>query len=70
MTKQNNQLSKANLQIIKHNQQLHGVQHHRVTLDDDSAYHMKAKIKKAELDRLYGKIIEIEHELEINGGVI
>jgi len=31
---------------------------------------MKAKIKKAELDRLYGKIIEIEHELEINGGVI
>ena len=46
------------------------MQHHRVTLDDDSAYHMKAKIKKGELDRLYGKIIEIEHELEINGGVI
>jgi hypothetical protein len=47
-------------------QQLHGVNHHRVTLDDDTAYHMQAKIKKGELDRLRGKIETLERESDLN----
>jgi predicted nuclease with TOPRIM domain len=39
------------------------VSHHRVTLDDDTAYHMKAKTKKGELDRLRSRIEAMEEEI-------
>ena len=47
-------------------QQLHGMNHHRVTLDDDTAYHMQAKTKKGELDRLNIKIETMVTEMELN----
>jgi hypothetical protein len=34
-------------------------------LDDDTAYHMKAKTKKGELDRLRANIEQLENELYI-----
>ncbi len=37
-----------------------------MTLDDDTAYHMRAKTKKGELDRLRMKIEAVDHEIEIN----
>jgi hypothetical protein len=37
-----------------------------VTLDDDTAYHLRAKTKKGELDRLRMKIEALDHEIEIN----
>ena len=52
--------------LIKHVQQQHAVSHHRVTLDDDTAYHLRAKTKKGELDRLRMKIEALDHEIEIN----
>ena len=54
------------IQLIKQVQQLHAVNHHRVTLDDDTAYHMQAKTKKGELDRLKLRIEAMEQENEIN----
>ena len=47
-------------------QQQHAVSHHRVTLDDDTAYHMRAKTKKGELDRLRMRIEAVDREIEIN----
>jgi hypothetical protein len=52
--------------LIKHVQQQHAVSHHRVTLDDDTAYHMRAKTKKGELDRLRLRIEAVDREIEIN----
>ena len=40
--------------------------HHRVTLDDDTAYHLRAKTRKGELDRIRMKIEALDHEIEIN----
>jgi hypothetical protein len=37
-----------------------------VTLDDDTAYHMQAKAKKGELDRMRMKSEALERESEIN----
>jgi len=37
-----------------------------VTLDDDTAYHMRAKTKKGELDRLRLRIEAVDHEIENN----
>ena len=66
LQRHNAQQQIKNHHLIKHVQQQHAVSHHRVTIDDDSAYHMRAKTKKGELDRLRMKTEAVDREIESN----
>jgi hypothetical protein len=51
----NQELKRSNQGLIKQNQKMHTVSHHRVTIDDDSQYTLAYKQNKSYLERILAK---------------